>query len=180
MANDGSQLTAAHGLLRARLAAHPFLTFEPSRKGQLTTYIAKLNEGLGGLDAAKAAFGDLKQLDKDLDRYLMRSRMSYWRLPPAKFASARSRFRISSPAENAVMELKIRSRRGVDEAQAKSCLPLVRRAAAQFPKDPFAQATLAEAEYDAGYFAEAEAAADRALAANPKSSTRSSTRRGPG
>jgi tetratricopeptide (TPR) repeat protein len=170
MANDGTQLTAAlHESLYGRgwLLTH-LLTFEPSRKGQLATYIAKLNQGVSGLDAAKAAFGDLKQLDRDLDRYLKRKRMNYWRLPPAEFTIGEIRLRDLGPAENAVMELKIRSRRGVDEAQAKELLPLVRRAAAPFPKDPFAQATLAEAEYDAGYFAEAEAAADRALVANPK------------
>jgi tetratricopeptide (TPR) repeat protein len=44
-----------------------------------------------------------------------------------------------------------------------------RKIAAQYPTDPFVQACLAEAEYDAGDYAAAEAAADRALAADRKS-----------
>ena len=66
------------------------------------------------------------------------------------------------------MDVKIRSRRGVDRAKALQLLPEVRRAAAPFPNDAFVQATLAEAEFDAGNYKEAEAAADRAIAANPK------------
>ena len=67
------------------------------------------------------------------------------------------------------MDVRIRSKRGVDEAQAKALVPLVRKAAAPFPNDALAQVTLAEAEYDARNYAEAEAAADRAIAADPKS-----------
>lgn len=153
---------------RGWLLTH-YLTFEPARKEQLAEYIRKLNQGVGSLDAAKAAFGDLKQLDKDIDNYLQRRRLNYWRLKPEHVRIGAIKIRELTPAEDAVMDVKIRSRRGVDEAQAKQLLPLVRRAAAPFPNDVAAQTTLAEAEFDAGNLAEAEAAADRAIAANPKS-----------
>jgi tetratricopeptide (TPR) repeat protein len=160
---------AAQSSLYARgwLLTH-FLTFEPSRQGQLANYIRKLNDGAGTLQSAREAFGDLKQLDRDLDRYMQRKKMSYWNLAADKITIGPITVRDATAAENALMDVKIRSRRGVNEAQAKELLPLVRRAAAAFAKDPFAQATLAEAEFDAGSLAEAEAAADRALAANPK------------
>ncbi len=152
---------------RGWLLTH-LLTFEPARKGQLSAFIRKLNEGASSLDAAKTAFGDLKQLDRDLEAYRNRGSLYSWKLPAKDLAIGPINIRSVSPAEEALMDLRIRSRRGVSPAQAKELLPLVRRAAAPYPNDPFAQATLAEAEFDAGNLAEAEAAADRALAANPK------------
>ena len=161
-----AQRDALYG--RGWLLTH-YLTFEKARAGQLTDYIRRLNQGAGSLDAAKAAFGDLKQLDKDLDKYLMRKRVSYWPLKPESVPIGPVRIRDLSPAEDAVMDVKIRSRRGVNEAQARELLPLVRRAAAPFPSDAAAQTTLAEAEYDARNYSEAEAAADRAIAVDPRS-----------
>jgi tetratricopeptide (TPR) repeat protein len=61
----------------------------------------------------------------------------------------------------------MQSDRGVNLKDAKALVPQFRRAAAPFPADPSVQASLAEAEYDAGNLAEAEAAADRAIAAEP-------------
>ena len=152
---------------RGWLLTH-YLTFEQSRSGQLAAFIASLNRGKPALEAAKSAFGDLKQLDKELDRYLMRSRMSYWKLPGDKLKIGEIKIRTLAAAEDAVMDVKIRSRRGVDREQALQLLPEIRRAAAPYPKSASAQATLAEAEYDAGNHKEAEAAADRAIAADPK------------
>jgi tetratricopeptide (TPR) repeat protein len=74
-----------------------------------------------------------------------------------------------SPAENAVMSVHIRSERGVGREQAEELVPAIRAAAAPYANDAAVQNVLAEGEYDAGHFAEAEAAADRALAADPRS-----------
>ena len=152
---------------RGWLLTH-YLSFEPSRKGHLKDYLLRLGKGESSLAAGKAAFGDMKALDKELDRYLNRARMSYLLIPAEKLPIGKIAIRPLTRGEDAVMEVKMRSRRGVNAAQAKELLPLVRRAAAPFPTDPSVQATLAEAEYDAGNFKDAEAAADRALAANPK------------
>ena len=46
-----------------------YLAFEPSRRGQASKYIDLIQKGVPALDAAKQAFGDLKQLEKDLERY---------------------------------------------------------------------------------------------------------------
>ncbi len=153
---------------RGWLLTH-YLTFEPSRKGQLTAYLAALNKGTNSLDAAKAAFGDLAKLDKELVNYLHRSSLVYLKLTPDRIKIGPVEVRELNAAEASVMNVRIRSKRGVDDAEARALVPLARAAAAPHPKDVLAQVTLAEAEYDAGNLAEAEAAADRALAADPKS-----------
>ena len=70
-------------------------------------------------------------------------------------------------AEAEMMPVRIRSKRGVDEDQAAALLPDARAIGAKYPGDPFVQASLAEAEFDAGNDQEAIAAADRAIAADP-------------
>jgi tetratricopeptide (TPR) repeat protein len=152
---------------RGWLLTH-YLTMTPGRVGQLQAYLRDLNAGRPRLEAAKSAFGGLKALDKELDRYLVASRMKYFRIAPDALKLGTIALRELSAAEEAVMDVKIESKRGVDHAGAKALLPRVREAAAPFPADPAAQVTLAEAEFDAGNYAEAEAAADRALAADPK------------
>ena len=153
---------------RGWLLTH-YLTLDPARKGQLAAYLRLLNAGKPSLAAAKEAFGDLATLDKDLNRYLRQSSLIYHKLPPERISIGPVAIRTLPPGADAVMDVRIRSKRGVNEEQAKALLPLARKAAAPFPADVMAQVTLAEAAYDAGEYAEAEAAADRALAADPKS-----------
>ncbi|MDT9599799.1 tetratricopeptide repeat protein [Sphingosinicella rhizophila] len=150
---------------RGWLLTH-FLTFEPDRRDQLAAYLRGINQGESSLDAAEAAFGDLKQMSKELDRYLMRRKMSYVPIQPLPIGDLE--IREVSPGEDAVMDAKIQSRRGVTRDQAVALVADMRREAAPFPDDPAVQAALAEAEYDAGNDAEAEAAADRAIAKDPK------------
>jgi tetratricopeptide (TPR) repeat protein len=153
---------------RGWLLTH-YLSFERARAGQLRTYLAEINSGTASLDAARKAFGDLRKLDKDLNAYLARPRLHYHKLAPAELGIGKVEVRALTPAEAAVMSVRIRSKRGVDETTAKALVPLARAAAGPYPNDAFAQVTLAEAEYDAGNLKEAEAAADRAIAADPKS-----------
>ncbi len=143
------------------------LLVDPKRRGQLERYMTAI---AGGQPPAKAAeaLGDLRQLDRDLRAYI-RSGIRYSIIPPGTVPAATVRVRALTPGEAAVMKVRIRSKRGVDRKAALALLPLAQRAAAPFPRDPAAQVALAEAEYDAGNFAAAEAAARRAVAANPKS-----------
>lgn len=67
-----------------------------------------------------------------------------------------------------MMPVIVRSRRGVDEKIASEVLAEARAIAGTYTNDANVQAALAEAEYDAGNDAEAIAAADRAIAADPK------------
>jgi tetratricopeptide (TPR) repeat protein len=69
--------------------------------------------------------------------------------------------------EIAVMPVLMQSQRGVSREQAKALLPEARKVAAEFPTDPAVLAALAEAEFDAGEFTNAIAAANAALALDP-------------
>lgn len=151
---------------RGWLLTH-YLMFEPSRSGQLGTYIRAINEGKPSLDAAKAAFGDLKILERDLNRYVERPRMHYRKIAADKVKIGTIAIRDLTPAEAAIMDVRMKSKRGVDNASAKVVAELARKAAAPYPTDVLVQTTLAEAEFDAGNHAEAEAAADRALKTDP-------------
>jgi cytochrome c-type biogenesis protein CcmH/NrfG len=153
---------------RGWLLTH-YLTLHPARKGQLSAYLALLNSGTDSLTAATKVFGDLALLDKELDRYVRQRTLRYVKLEPEMIKIKPISVRALSPGEAAVMDVRIRSKRGVDLAAAKALLPLARKAAAPHPGDAVAQVTLAEAAYDAREYAEAEAAADRALAADPNS-----------
>jgi tetratricopeptide (TPR) repeat protein len=152
---------------RGWLLTH-YLMFEPSRVGQLDAYIKALNSGRDSVAAAQAAFGDLKVLDRQLRDYLDRRMIPYKRYPASELTFEPIVLRTLRPGENAVMELRMRARIGVGEAEEAELARDLRKAAAPWPNDAAVQATLAEAEYDAGNLDEAESAADRALAADPK------------
>jgi tetratricopeptide (TPR) repeat protein len=152
---------------RGWLLVH-YLTFEPSRAGQLERYVDLLAKGVPGRDAARTAFGDLKKLDKDLDSYLNRKMLSYLRLPGAKFQAGQIDVRPLSPGASKVIMLRVQSKRGVNDKTAEPLAAKVRAVEAQYPGDELVELTLAEAELDAGHADAAEAAADRALKANPR------------
>lgn len=152
---------------RGWLLVH-LLSFEPSRAGQLARYLAAVNAGTPGLEAARAAFGDLKTLDRDLDRYMKRSKMSYLQIRPKDQDKPTVRVRALTPAEAAIMDIRIHSKSGVDEKEAQQVVVRARKVAAAHPNDALVNVTLAEAEFDARQYAQAEAAADRVLARDPK------------
>lgn len=144
-----------------------YLAFEKSRDGQLAKYAQLLMQGKSGRDAGVGAFGDLAQLEQDLDAYLRRRRMNMLSLSADMLRPGAVTIRALSAGEGAMMPVRIRSRRGVDEEEAKVLLAEARRIAARFPDDPAVFAALAEAEHDAGNHRQAVAAADAALARDP-------------
>mgnify|MGYP002780639825 CR=1 FL=1 len=152
---------------RGWLLTH-YLHFARAREGQLARYLAAINEGRSSLDAAKAAFGDLTVLDRELDAY-RKAGLSYLRIPAAKIAVQPVRVSELSPGAQALMPVHMQSRRGVDDEEAKKVVRQARAAAAPYPNDPFAQLALAEAEIDAGEYDAADRAADTVLAADPAS-----------
>ncbi|QQV77082.1 hypothetical protein H5J25_17345 [Sphingomonas aliaeris] len=152
---------------RAWLLAH-MLTFDAARSGQLSTYLQLINQGKPSLEAAQTAFGDLKTLARDMEKYLNSRTLSGLLVPPDRLKIGRIDLRTLSPGEAETMAVRMRSKRGVSRPAALALLPEARRRARDFPNDPAAQGVLAEAEYDAGNVPECEAAADRALAADPK------------
>jgi Flp pilus assembly protein TadD len=152
---------------RGWLLTH-YLTFDATRRGQLTAYLNAINGGKGSLEAAQSVFGDLKALDRELKAYLNRRMIPYLPLKAELLKIPAVSVRTLRPGEAAIMDLWMRSQVGVTKEDAGRVARDMRKAAAAYPDDPAVQAALAEAEFDAGDLAAAEAAAARAIAADPK------------
>jgi tetratricopeptide (TPR) repeat protein len=149
---------------RGWLLSH-YLMLSGQRKGQLEAYLDLLNQGKSSIDAA-SVFGDLRQLDRELERYKL-SAFKVVRLNSAALAGGPIDLRKLTPGEAATMDVRIRSKVGVNAQTAPGVYERARKAAADYPDDPAAQLVLAEAAYDARDFAGAEAAAERSLKADP-------------
>lgn len=152
---------------RGWLLTH-YLYFSKERKGQLGAYLRAVNEGKSSIAAAESAFGDLRQLDTELNRYI-RAKMTYLRLAAGKLTVGPVDVRDVSAGGSAMMPFYLRVRAGITSKDAAALVPQARQAAAAHPADSFAQLALAEAELAADNHVEADAAAERALAADPAS-----------
>jgi tetratricopeptide (TPR) repeat protein len=144
-----------------------YLLLSGERDGQLIDYVARLNKGESWADAAKAAFGNLGKLDQNLERYRRTRTLKVFTIPADKLSTGKIEVRELAPGASMIMPYRIRSARGVDEKMATALVAEARPVAASYPNDAFVQRTMAEIEYDAKNNAEAEAAADRALALDP-------------
>ncbi|MEE4199367.1 hypothetical protein [Erythrobacter sp.] len=144
-----------------------YLTFADDRKGQLQEYQRAIVAGEGPLEAGRTAFGDLDRLQDDLDSYLRQRRINALKLPPEWISIGPIKIRELPEGEAAMMDLRIRSQRGVDRAEATELVIEARRVAAQYPNDPGVLTALAEAEYDVGEDDAAIRAADAAIALDP-------------
>jgi hypothetical protein len=151
---------------RGWLLVH-YLTFEKSRAGQLDRYANLMAKGIPGTDAARTAFGDLHQLDKDMRAYLGRSNLMYLKLTGNRFQAGPIEIRPLADGASKVVLLRAQSKRGVDQRTAEPLAVQVRAIEARYPGDELVELTLAEAEIDSGHFAASQAAADRALKASP-------------
>lgn len=163
--ND-AQIAALYS--RGWLLTH-MIWFDKTLAPQFDRYLTLLNTGKPSVAAGTEAFGDLKALDRKLDAYLARSKMTALTIKGATL-TADVAIRPLSPAEAALIRLRMASTRGVDARTAGPIFARAKAAAARVPADPVAQGWLAEMAYDAGDDAAAEAAADSALAADPASS----------
>lgn len=162
-ANKSKQYDSFYG---RSWALYHMLHFSRERKGQMDVYVARLGEGKSEIEAAKAAFGDLSELGKDLDSYLRQRKITTYKIPAHYLKTGEIRIRKLNAAEAEIMPVRIRSKLGVDEEQAAALLGEARAVGTKYPHVPFVQSALAEAEYDAGNDKEAIAAADRAIAAD--------------
>ena len=145
-----------------------YLTFEKARSGQLDKYVQYISEGTPAIDAGRRAFGDLKQLDKELNAYLNRSKITYLRLTGSKFQAGTIDVQPLSEGASKAILLRAQSRRGVNDKTAEPLAVQVRAIEVRYPGDELVELTLSEAEIDAGHADAAEAAADRAIKANPR------------
>ena len=84
-------------------ALYHYLLVSQKRPGQLVNYMVALANGASELDAARTAFGDLKQLEKELDSYIRQSRWSYIPIAASKISIGPINSRKMRPAEAAIM-----------------------------------------------------------------------------
>ncbi|HZB70454.1 MAG TPA: DUF1570 domain-containing protein [Sphingomicrobium sp.] len=162
---EGTEFIETYGL--GWLLTH-FLTFDRSRHGQLDRYVGEIQKGNDPLSAAKTAFGDLGRLGRQLNAYLRQKKLPHLILNRIEVPPASIQVRALTPAEAAIIGVHMRSRSGVDKRTGRRVAADARKIAAGYPDDPFVQAALAEAEFDVENYPAAEAAADRALRADPK------------
>jgi tetratricopeptide (TPR) repeat protein len=143
-----------------------YLALSGKRDYQITAYQAALANGSSELDAAKTAFGDLKLLEKELDKYLTQT-MNSLIIPSAKLKMSAIIVRKMREAEAAITPITLESKRGVTKETAMALLPKAHLVAAKYPEDPAVLAALSEAENDAGNLDAALVAADKAISAAP-------------
>lgn len=140
-----------------------FLLFDVDRRTQLNEYIRRLNSGEPSLAAAEAVFGDLDELDRQLDAY-RRGESRLLRIPYYDPSTPSVSIRRLSQDEEDVMDLVVRSTAGVTEDQARRQVSSARRLVERYPDSlPVLRAAM-EVEYDAGDLDEAEQLAERAHA----------------
>jgi tetratricopeptide (TPR) repeat protein len=147
-----------------------YLNFNTERKGQLTAYLAALNKGEDSLQAAKRVFGDLDKLQNEVRRYKGSNNFPVMVTPPGAVSQPNVTMRQLPPAEESLMREYIRSQRGVDLKEGKDVARDLAGKGLAYPDSLKTQLIVAEANLDAQNFDEAETAAKRALALDPKSS----------
>ena len=146
-----------------------YLTFEPKRRGQLETYLQEFAKGRSSISAAQMALGNLRDLEQDLKEYLREEKFPYLTLPAERFKQANIEITTLGPGADAAMPIYMRLQTRVEGSPAEDAAQ-ARSVAAAYPSDFLAAITLAEAEWVARNYKAAEAAADKAIALNPKSS----------
>ena len=139
-----------------------YLTFSGERQGQLGEYLKLINGGASSLDAAKGAFGDLGDLNRDLDKY-RRGRARGLEIVYPNYTAPKVTTRKMTDAEAAMMTVHIQSTRGVDEDKAEALVAPARSIQAKFPSSAEVQLAVAEVEFDAKNNDLAEVAAKKAL-----------------
>ena len=143
------------------------LQIDPEWRGKVGAYIRALTSGQSARAAAESTLGDLSALERALDDYKTRPRLTSMRFSAEQLPVGQVTIRQLTAGEAAMMRYRVVSERGVGSEQAATLLARIRGVAAQYPQDAAVQDWLSEAEYDAGNDAEAIAAADRALAIDP-------------
>ncbi len=167
LAADTAKLTRAQldALYGRGWALTHYLTNEPKRNAQFAQYVTAINQGKTPAQAAEV-FGDLSDLHREVQRYIKASTIPGIKVPASMIATGEVSIRKLTPGEAKTMEVRIQSKRGVDDETAPRVFAEAKKAAASFPEDAGAQIMLAEAAFDAGDYETSEAAADRAIAAD--------------
>ena len=145
-----------------------YLKFSKSRKGQLNEYQHQISLGQNSLAAGKTAFGDFGKLDRELRSYLKSRKLTGLSIRKEALTIGNVAVRQLREGEAKMMDVRMRSRRGVNPAGALELVVKARKIAERYPDDPAVQSALAEAEFIAGNDAAAIIASNLALAKDDK------------
>ena len=145
-----------------------YLTYNKQRAGQLNEYLSLVASGKTSMNAATEAFGDLDKLSDEIQQYKWTTELPGFDVKRDDYTPPEVELRKLTSGEQAMMNVIVHSKRGVNEKDAANLVREARDAAQGSETDPFVQTALAEAEFDAKDYDAAEAAADRALASDPE------------
>jgi hypothetical protein len=155
------------GLYARGWALTHYLSFEPSRKGQLRSYLDSVGKGKPSLDAARDTFGDLKQLNRTLDRYV-EGKMRYSKLgAPLPETKAFAIVQLSE-ADGDTILLRIKLARGTQPKERDTVAQALRTLAKLHPDNANIATSLAQAELDLDHDIASGLAADAALKIEPQ------------
>ena len=145
-----------------------YLSFEPSRQGQLANYLRLVTSGTPNLEAARQAFGDLDVLQRELEKYHRgRARAIAVDFPPG--SAPEIELTQLDEAEAAAMPIHIRSTAGVTEHGAPGVAARARNLLSRYPQSSAVLDAAMEAEFDAEEYDAASDLAKRLLTADPTS-----------
>jgi tetratricopeptide (TPR) repeat protein len=147
-----------------------YLWLSGERPNQYGEFIAELNRTVDPIASGEKVFGDLGKLDRELDRYIKVGKFRLVRFGPDLIGTpGEVTVRALTAGEAAMLDYRLTSTLGVTEEQALRVIERARPVAARYPEDVSVQTWLAEMEYDAKNYEASDAAAQRALAVDPKS-----------
>lgn len=161
----GMEFESIYG--RGWLLTH-LLSFDLKRRGQLTQYINEIAAGTPALKAAQDSFGDLKQLDKELDAYFKGDKFTVATIPASKLHIPPIRVAPLSAAMADLMDAQIKFARGGKRMAPGALAAHARSIVASYPSDVRAQTLLAQLELAAKDYGTSVRAAEAALALDPK------------
>lgn len=151
---------------RSWLLAH-YLLMDPQRHGQLAAYIGAIAGGASSNDAAHRVFGDIAQLEKELNAYRNKALLQF-QVPAANIPPQAVTVTPLSAGASQVVLARATIKNGIRTDAAEPIAVQLRAVQARFPGDELVEATLAEAELKAGNPQVAEDAATRALKTNAR------------
>ena len=165
---DLGQTDAYYG--RSWLLTH-MLFHDAARGNQINAYTNAINAGTDAQQAASDAFGDLGQLDKDLNRYV-EARLTYRTTRDPVPVPTDIRITPLSADEDAVIMVRLERLNAIgDQARMTKARDALRALAAKLPANPDLQYELAAAEWDMNRDARdlpaTRAALGKVLAAKP-------------
>lgn len=166
---NSDQMDVYYG--RAWLLTH-MLYNNSARAGQLGTYIGEINKGVDAKKAATDAFGDLAQLDRDLNSYLNKP-LAYRTSGQPIAASSNVTITPLSPGDDAMLPLQLERRSADgDDARLVAVRDALAKLTTQYADDANVWYEFAMAEWDRDKdkrdAAAARAAVGKALAIDPK------------